>query len=465
MDEQLQVPDITHDPVVMAGEEAKTRAAQGMSDVQAQEGELFKRQTAELEQRQQDWRQASGNTPQNMIGYTMKQAPLLMALTALAGGHGKTSGLTALSSLNGMVQGISKGSQDEYKDAEAKYQQALSNLQEQWKLRDQTYETLAKSFQNTYEGQQRAWEIANAAVGVAKADAEKTFTMRHQVAQLENQVTNQATERAQRQQQIGIEQQRLDLAKKAAAEAGDATVDPGTVGMLLTGAPLNQVIPGFGKAAAQERKAARNAAVKAIQDADPTISAVQAGQELARRQVEYIGGKASVQQLDKMLGASEAAVAQLAFNVKKSTEFMDKVSAQTDLSPVLNAIINKEETWTGNPNMAPLFFYMTGVAQEAARIQSGGQASIAQLHQGASEQAQQWLNAGAITPASWKTLSPEILAEGKNRIETFKDAAKAMVPGGPGATSNVPKVGDVVDGYKFKGGDPADKANWEKAGG
>ena len=32
----------------------------------------------------------------------------------------------------------------------------------------------------------------------------------------------------------------------------------------------------------------------------------------------------------------------------------------------------------------------------------------------------------------------------------------------PTAAPAVPKEGDVVDGYKFKGGDPADQANWEK---
>jgi hypothetical protein len=30
------------------------------------------------------------------------------------------------------------------------------------------------------------------------------------------------------------------------------------------------------------------------------------------------------------------------------------------------------------------------------------------------------------------------------------------------AVPGAPKAGDVMDGYKFKGGDPADKANWEK---
>ena len=33
------------------------------------------------------------------------------------------------------------------------------------------------------------------------------------------------------------------------------------------------------------------------------------------------------------------------------------------------------------------------------------------------------------------------------------------------AVPGAPKAGDVMDGYKFKGGDPADKSNWEKVSG
>lgn len=32
----------------------------------------------------------------------------------------------------------------------------------------------------------------------------------------------------------------------------------------------------------------------------------------------------------------------------------------------------------------------------------------------------------------------------------------------PGKKADAPKKGDVVDGYRFKGGEPGDKANWEK---
>ena len=38
-------------------------------------------------------------------------------------------------------------------------------------------------------------------------------------------------------------------------------------------------------------------------------------------------------------------------------------------------------------------------------------------------------------------------------------------PKGTAVPGAAPKAGDVMDGYKFKGGDPADKSNWEKVSG
>ncbi len=202
---------------------------------------------------------------------------------------------------------------------------------------------------------------------------------------------------------------------------------PGVVAAAATGMPLNQLIPGYGKLAAEERKAARNGAIAQIKQ-EKGLTDEQAGQEYARRTIEFAAGKTSVTALNKMEGFTRSALAQLDFNVKKASKFMDKVPEQTDLSPVLNAIITKKEKWEGNPSMAPLFMYMNAVAIETARLQSGGQASTAQLHQGAAEETKKWLEAGAITPASWKELAPEIVAEGENRLKNFQDAKAAMMP-------------------------------------
>lgn len=56
--------------------------------------------------------------------------------------------------------------------------------------------------------------------------------------------------------------------------------------------------------------------------------------------------------------------------------------------------------------------------------------------------------------------TPEAKAEAQTRTQQIQ----ALLGGGQEqpAASEAPKAGTVVDGYKFKGGNPSDKANWEK---
>lgn len=213
----------------------------------------------------------------------------------------------------------------------------------------------------------------------------------------------------------------------ATAQAGlpaSGKADAGTVGMLKTGMPLTQVIPGYSKATVMERSAARDATIASIMQDNPGMSEMDAGSELARRQVDYVAGKSSVTQLTKMLGASDVAVKQLDFNVDSATSEMAKLKS-TDLSPILNAIIRQQEKWTGDPAYSSLFFYMSGAAKEAARLQSNGQASIAQLNQGAADEAQKWANIN-MTPASWAAVSSAMKSEGRARVQQFQSSIRTM---------------------------------------
>jgi hypothetical protein len=56
----------------------------------------------------------------------------------------------------------------------------------------------------------------------------------------------------------------------------------------------------------------------------PNMTREQAGQEMAKRSVDFTAGKKSVGQLTTMLGATKQAVGQLEFNVKKTKEEMIK---------------------------------------------------------------------------------------------------------------------------------------------
>lgn len=193
-----------------------------------------------------------------------------------------------------------------------------------------------------------------------------------------------------------------------------------------TGMPLTQLAPGYSKDAAEARKQIKNDAIRMIMD-QQGLTAEQAGIEYAYRQIEYQSGKRSIGQLDTMLGATRAAVKQLDYNIGKTKEEMAKLPS-SDISPVVNAIARGEEKWTGDPAYSGLFYYMYGTATESAKILSGGQASVAQLHQGAAEEAQQWANVN-MTPASFDEVARAMHGEGENRIQNYQEAMKEQRPG------------------------------------
>jgi hypothetical protein len=149
-----------------------------------------------------------------------------------------------------------------------------------------------------------------------------------------------------------------------------------------------------------------------------------------------------------MLGATRQASQQLDYNINGATQEMAKLKS-TDLSPIFNAIERKEEKWTGDPAYSSLFYYLQGAAMEAARMQSGGQASIAQLHEGAAHRAEEWASIG-MTPASWKAVSQAMAGEGSYRIKTFENSiSQQQGRGGPMDTPPVGSIGAGGGGNSF----------------
>src|SRR5207249_2657392 len=142
---------------------------------------------------------------------------------------------------------------------------------------------------------------------------------------------------------------------------------------------------------------------------------------------DFAGIKGSVGQLEKMLGGTRQAVAQLDFNIAAAKNEMKKLGS-TDISPILNAIARGEQRWMGEPAYSSLFYYMSATGQESARILSGGVASVAQLHAGAQEEARKWVNIN-MTPASFDAVADAMQAEGRARIGTFEQAIAAQRAG------------------------------------
>jgi uncharacterized coiled-coil protein SlyX len=224
---------------------------------------------------------------------------------------------------------------------------------------------------------------------------------------------------------------------------------------VAAGMPINQVLPGYGMDVSHKREQLRVAAISQIKS-QTGMTDQQAGEELANRKIGYVAGQRSVTQLTAMLGATRQAVDQLDFNIKKTKEEMKKLGS-TDLSPLLNAIARGEEKWTGNPAYSSLFYYLSATGQESARILSGGQASIAQLHQGAQEEARKWANIN-MTPASFDAVGEAMHDEGKERIKTFERAidkqrigsARPSVPADGAPASPTMPTATGPDGKKIQ---------------
>lgn len=116
---------------------------------------------------------------------------------------------------------------------------------------------------------------------------------------------------------------------------------------------------------------------------------------------------------------------------------------------------------------------------------SPAEAQAANLPGGWAEQFNAW-----YTKASSGKPTPQLIAEGKQLASILKKGAYQqykdthdyesgvvsgyggkdfgkrvpLIPGEDPQPTQGPKVGDIVDGFKFKGGDPSVQTNWEKAG-
>ena len=368
--------------------------------------------TGALEERQQLDTQDPfrGLPPVDHLNDLMAQSPWLIGLAALGG---KAFGLPAqamLSATNGMVSGLIKGDQQGYQTEKDKYDAEYAR----WDKKHTEVYTIYKSLEQSYKAQlgeyqakQKAAQVAIQLANGTKGEVKQAWDTIHSGQQLKEH--HEATDK------------RIAQSRAAAGMDGGAA-DEGLVGMVKEGAPPGSAVKGMGRIAGAEWSKARKKATQEIAD-EMHISLSEAGAELARRQVDYVAGRSSTTQMTKVLGALRPAVDQLDKNTAKATEIL-KVIPSSDFSPILNAVARGEEEWTGDPKYSSLFFLISGIAKEAARITSGGTLSAAQLNVQAAEEAKKWLDTNS-TPKSMIApggLFETLNWEGKTRIEVQEKA-------------------------------------------
>lgn len=371
--------------------------------------------------------------PKDYQGFSM--ALIGMALIGGVASRGNWLGVNA--SLNGALTGFINGhhalADQEFKEYETKFKEAKAHDDRAQK----EFEDILQNKQLSINSMLSQVKIAAAKYGredIRQAAEQKSIdSIWKQVESTDHSLST-----------LQLQYERFNAQREAAKPP---PVQGGDIGAIKTGMPLNQIFPGYGKAVSAQRAEAKTQAIQEIAN-EMHLPLEAAGAEWARRTVEYSAGKVSTGQLTKMLGATRQASAQLDFNIKKVSEEMAKLKS-SNISPVINAIARGEEKWAGDPAYSGLFYFMNAAATESARLLSGGQASAAQLHQGAAEEAKQWANVN-MTPASWAEVAESMQQEGRERLKTYEDAIAAGqsnfsdAGGGPGANPGGPEA-RVVD--------------------
>jgi hypothetical protein len=126
--------------------------------------------------------------PTDQFGAVVGIAPLLAALGAIGGKFGNVHGVAMLESTNAMMQGIVKGSAEQYQDARKQYEVKYDQWHDQQKTWNDTYKAYMQAYKGRVDAQQRAVAGANAAVGISLRGANMTEKQVADAAKLHEQI-------------------------------------------------------------------------------------------------------------------------------------------------------------------------------------------------------------------------------------------------------------------------------------
>lgn len=191
----------------------------------------------------------------------------------------------------------------------------------------------------------------------------------------------------------------------------------------------------------------------------------------------------------KDLTKRSEAVDLFASKVEKDMKTFDNAltKAGSDSPLLINKPINALRRQFSDSDLAQLDLAAKQVGQEYERLITGGTLSVAQLHSGASEDAKKLIN-GDMPPKQARAVMDIMRTEMQNARDAAHESttriadkmrnlgrgngpAAGPAPGSgitgnasvaPAAGPKPPPAGTVIKGFRFKGGDPAQQANWEK---
>lgn len=224
LDTEAQQRQATDATKIKSGQSEISGIESELDQVQQKKQQLSDQHIGELESDIKKEDQWGGLAPQDQISRVMNQSPLFLAMSALAGGFTRSSSVTALGSMNGMMQGILKGDRQAFDDSQKQYEQQYQVMQDRIKLRDKIFAELKDAYGDSADGLLRRWQIANASIGEAQKDSTASFQFRGEMAKLEAQMQEQH-ERTQEMREtaaarLQVAQEKVDqtTAKQTAKE-------------------------------------------------------------------------------------------------------------------------------------------------------------------------------------------------------------------------------------------------------
>jgi hypothetical protein len=328
---------------------------------------------------------------------------------------------------------LKEGDDKAYQEGMDKYKESIAQAKADNDLYQRKLKSIVEDAKTTYSEKDRQLRLLDMEYGkqISELDKEsrdlstRVMQMTNQALAADKSLVNatKAEITVKLQADKAFESQKQANSAEAKQDIEDFSVQR------ATGEPMTQILAGYGgKNLPEIRKQVAEGAIVQISE-EMGISHAEAAKELAARDQAYKAGNSAETQLTKMLGSTYQAVDQLKYNVNEVKRQLKEVPS-TDLAPVLNAIARKQEEWTGDPKLNSLYYNLDGAMLEAERLQSGAQASVAQLHEGAAQRAKEWLDKRWTTPAQFENLGDAMVKEGDARINSFRSAIKQMRVGG-----------------------------------
>ena len=139
-------------------------------------------------------------------------------------------------------------------------------------------------------------------------------------------------------------------------------------------------------------------------------------------------------------------------------EASDKVD-RTQYANV-NSVIEASQKGTGGENVVQLGLAIAAAKTAYAQVLKRGGATTDDAQRRADDVLNQAWSKGQI-----KAALEQIMRESEAAQKAIGDTRNELRGGGQTTQSSVPAIGSVMDGYRFKGGDPSSQSSWEKVNG